>query len=72
MPPEKDELFDIYQEQQSESEKFWDRVGKCLGYISELCSKCGRARVEQYEHGDLICEKCNWNETTQAYEKFLY
>ncbi len=71
MPPDKDNpLFDIYQEQSDESERFWNRVGKCLGYIGKGCTQCGRARVEKYENGELICEKCGWNETTGQYENF--
>jgi len=42
--------------------------GAYLGYISSECTQCGRVRVEEYENGDKICEKCNWNETTNEYE----
>jgi ribosomal protein L37AE/L43A len=47
--------------------KIKDR-GNCLGYTETECTKCTRQRVELYENGDKICEKCNWNETTQEYE----
>lgn len=71
MPPGKDNLlFGTYQEQEAESERFWDRVGKCLGYTDKGCTQCGRVRVEKYENGELICEKCGWNETTGQYENF--
>jgi uncharacterized Zn finger protein (UPF0148 family) len=73
MPPDKEnQLFDIYQEQQSESEKFWARLGKCLGYLNKKCPKCSRVRLEKYESGDVICEKCGWNDTTKAFEPDRY
>lgn len=46
--------------------------GKCLGYIEEPCTQCGRIRVEAYENGDKVCEKCHWNETTKEYENRYY
>jgi ribosomal protein L37AE/L43A len=48
-------------------EEIIDR-GKCLGYTGEPCTKCSRVRVEAYENGDKICEKCRWNETKGQYE----
>lgn len=57
---------------QETSEEFWARLGKCLGYASEKCPKCGRVRLEKYESGDIICEKCGWNNTTQKYEPDRY
>jgi ribosomal protein L37AE/L43A len=49
-----------------------ENKGKCLGYTNKKCIKCGRLRVEQYENGNKICEKCNWNETTEEYEERDY
>lgn len=43
--------------------------GKCLGYTGDKCTKCGRVRVEAWENGDKVCEKCYWNETKGEYEK---
>ena len=40
-------------------------------YTGENCEKCGRNRVEPYENGDEICEKCSWNKTKQRYEEEL-
>jgi hypothetical protein len=34
--------------------------GKCLGYTGKPCANCGRYRVERYENGHEICDKCNW------------
>jgi len=42
--------------------------GECLGYSSEKCNNCGRVRIETWENGDKICEKCNFNQTTKEYE----
>lgn len=46
--------------------------GKCLGYTGEECTQCKRARVELYENGDKVCEKCNWHEITKTYESRNY
>lgn len=32
-----------------------------IKYINEECPECGRLRVELWNNGDRICEKCNWN-----------
>lgn len=34
--------------------------GKCLGYTGTPCPNCGRYRLEKYENGKEICEKCEW------------
>jgi hypothetical protein len=73
MPPDKENpLFDLYQEQETESERFWDRIGNSLGYTNERCQKCRRFRVEEYQNGELICEKCGWNKTLEQFEDDRY
>ena len=42
-------------------------IGKLVGYTGEPCPNCGRLRVERYESGLEICEKCNWCEQTKSY-----
>ncbi|EPB8173177.1 hypothetical protein ACRTAL_002353 [Clostridium perfringens] len=42
--------------------------GKCLGYTDEECINCGRLRVELFENGDEICEKCKFNQLTEEFE----
>ena len=42
-------------------------IGKLIGYTGEPCPNCGRLRVEHYESGLEICEKCNWCEQTKSY-----
>lgn len=37
-----------------------DKWGNCLAYTGEPCEKCGRYRVERYENGKEVCEKCGW------------
>jgi ribosomal protein L37AE/L43A len=34
--------------------------GKCLGYTGTPCPNCDRYRLERYENGKEVCEKCNW------------
>lgn len=41
--------------------------GRCFGYISEPCPECGRVRVEAYENGEHVCEKCGWCPEEHAY-----
>ena len=41
--------------------------GKYLGYSSESCPNCGRLRLENYENGKQVCEKCGWCPQDQAY-----
>ena len=42
-------------------------IGKLIGYTGKPCPNCGRLRVERYESGLEICEKCNWCEQTKSY-----
>lgn len=37
--------------------------GKLIGYTGEECKNCGRVRVELFENGDKICEKCGWDQS---------
>lgn len=41
---------------------------KCLGYINEECKNCGRQRVELWESGVKVCEKCNWDQDKEEYD----
>lgn len=41
--------------------------GKCLGYTGTACHMCGRYRLELYENGKRVCEKCNWCVEDAAY-----
>ena len=34
--------------------------GKWMGYADIPCPNCGRIRVELYENGKRVCEKCMW------------
>lgn len=42
--------------------------GECLGYTEEECINCGRLRVELFENGDEVCEKCKFNQLTEDFE----
>ena len=37
-----------------------EKWGKCLGYVNRPCPSCGRIRLEAYENGKEVCEKCGW------------
>ncbi|MFS8189500.1 hypothetical protein ACMG4J_22590 [Rossellomorea marisflavi] len=42
--------------------------GKWVGYTDNECIECGRLRVELWENGDEICEKCNMSQETKEYK----
>lgn len=41
--------------------------GKNIGYSETPCPKCGRMRLEQYDNGNQVCEKCQWCPQTNDY-----
>lgn len=43
--------------------------GKLIGYIPKQCDFCERLRVELWENGDRICEKCGYNQDTDEFEE---
>lgn len=43
-------------------------VKEPIKYTGEPCENCQRHRVELYDNGEMICEKCGWNKTTKEYE----
>lgn len=43
------------------------RLGKYLGYSPKPCPECGRYRLERYERGKEVCEKCGWCPQLKVY-----
>ena len=48
-----------------------------LPYSEKPCKECGRVRLLQYRNTELgnielICEKCNYNNTMNKYELDMY
>ena len=37
---------------------------KLIGYVAECCVRCDRQRVELYESGIKVCEKCDVDQAT--------
>ena len=62
----------MFENELTEYEKYWEKLGKCLGYIDMDCINCGRHRVEQYENGLKVCEKCGFNQDTKEHEDSYY
>ena len=52
--------------------KFWEKLGKNLGYTDKECINCGRLRVEEYSSGNEICEKCGFEQNTKQYYQNEY
>lgn len=44
-----------------------DKWGRCLGYTGTTCPNCGRYRLEKYENGKSVCEKCYWCPEDQTF-----
>lgn len=42
--------------------------GQLIGYTDENCKNCGRLRVERWENGDEVCEKCGWDQNIEQYD----
>lgn len=42
--------------------------GEWLHYSPKECNNCGRLRVDVWENGDEICEKCNWDQDKNEYD----
>lgn len=63
------DMYDRYFEDLfKRQEEYCKNRGEPTGWYSdEDCPNCGRSRLVQYEHC-CICEKCNWNTGTNAYD----
>lgn len=59
-------------ENNTEYHKLHKKLGKCIGYIEDDCINCGRHRVELWEDGSKICEKCCYNQESKEYESNYY
>jgi hypothetical protein len=54
-------------------QQFSDLYELLLPYSEKSCKECGRVRLLQYRHLmlgtiELICEKCDYNNTFDRYE----
>ena len=62
-------LEETYKEQEEIRKSYEIEKGELLGYIGHPCCNCKRIRVEIYDNGNLICEKCGTDQKTkQIYE----
>lgn len=43
-------------------DKYYEKKGEIIKYLSEPCINCGRIRVELYTSGSKICEKCGFDQ----------
>ena len=57
-------IDDFWKEEKEKHDNYFKLKGKCLGYIQKPCISCGRIRVEKYDNGNLICEKCGVDQKT--------
>lgn len=56
---------DWHKEEEEKYNNYIKVRGNYLGYIGEPCCNCGRCRVEKYDNGNLICEKCGTDQKTK-------
>lgn len=54
-----------YKQEEQIRKCYENEKGKLLGYINNPCCNCKRVRVEIYDNGNLICEKCGTDQKTQ-------
>lgn len=40
---------------------------KLIGYTGDTCKNCKRVRVELWDNGNKICEKCFWDQDKNEY-----
>lgn len=62
-----DDFKELMEKVQSEDEERLNSLPIPLKYTGDSCERCNRVRVELYDNGHLICEKCNWNHVTKEY-----
>ena len=43
-----------------------------IKYTREECKNCGRPRVELYQDGRKVCEKCHYNQETGEFDHYLF
>lgn len=58
-------LEEVYKEQEEIRKYYETEKGDLVGYVRPSCCKCGRVRVEMYDNGNLICEKCGTDQKTK-------
>ena len=58
-------LEEAYKEQEEVRKSYENEKGELLGYIGHPCCNCQRIRVEIYDNGNLICEKCGTDQKTK-------
>lgn len=58
-------LEEVYKEQEEIRKSYETKKGELVGYVRPSCCKCGRVRVEMYDNGNLICERCGTDQKTK-------
>ena len=58
-------------------QQFSDLYEELLPYSEKHCKECGRVRLLQYRNRilgpmELVCDKCNYNNTFNRYESDIF
>ena len=57
----------FFDDDETEFERARKTLGEIVKYVDKDCPQCGRHRVELFECGKEICEKCHWCITDNEY-----
>lgn len=63
------ELENMWQDENDRFDNFHKKMGELIGYTGKPCIRCGRCRVEKFNTGIEVCEKCGADQKTgECYE----
>ena len=63
----KDSIDLMWEQEEQRRNKYFKTLGNYLGYDSKKCISCGRFRVNIFDNGNRVCEKCGTDQKTGEY-----
>lgn len=58
------ECINELEREQERENNYFKKLGNYVKYDSEECINCGRARVNIFDNGNKVCEKCGFDQKT--------